>query len=59
MQICRQEVQIANRNENYSSSLVINEMQIKTIKILLVSLNKLAQMKNNHDNILCGEKVVG
>ena len=59
MQIFRQEVQIANRKENYSSSLVINEMQIKTIKILLVSPNKLAQIKSNDDNILCGEEVVG
>lgn len=33
-------------------------MQIKAIKILPFSSNKLAQIKSNHNNILRGEKVV-
>lgn len=59
MQICRKEVWIAKRNENYSSSLVINEMQIKTIKILPVLPNKLAQIKSNHNKTLCDKEAVG
>lgn len=59
MKICRQEVQMANGNENYSSLLVISDMQIKVIQILSFSPNKLVQIKSNHDNILYGEEMVG
>lgn len=50
---------MANINENYSSLLVISDMQIKIIKILSFSPNKLVQIKSNHDNILYGEEMVG